>query len=842
MTKSLCIHGHFYQPPRENAWLEEIEIQDSAYPYHDWNERITAESYSPNSAARILSGDNRIIDIVNNYSRISFNFGPTLLSWMEKKEPDVYEAILEADRLSQERFSGHGSALAQVFNHMIMPLANTRDKQTQVYWGIQDFEFRFGRSPEGMWLPETAVDTETLEVLAEYGIAFTILSPYQANRIRKLDSEESEEPEQKSASQNRSAKNEKAEQERDNGESEENEGWRDVSGGKIDPKRPYLCRLPSGNTITLFFYDGPISQEVGFGNLLRNGERFANRLRGAFTDQKEENQLVHIATDGETYGHHYEHGDMALAYCLYHIDTNDLADITIYGEYLEKNPPEYEVEILEESSWSCVHGIERWRSDCGCKTGMHEDWTQEWRKPLRESLDWLRGELIEIYEQETEDVFSDPWKVRDEYIRVILDRDKGNVLEFLNEQVQSETGDPDYSRLLHLLELQRHAMLMYTSCGWFFDEISGIETTQVIQYADRAIQLAQEITGKVLEDEFAERLAEAPSNLPNIENGEGVYRDFVKPARLDMLRVGAHYAVLSVFEEFPETKNIYCYTTVNEAFEHKVSGKIRLSIGRVRVTSNITWHEGLMSFAVIYLGEHILNGGVRMFISEQAYESMCQMILEAFMRSDISDVFNLLDDQFGTHNYTLWHLFKDEQRTVFDQILESSLERIEFSFRQIYEDEYPLMQAMRELDLPMPSALTTTLEFILNMDIRKLLESEEPDLDRLQELIDELQKWPVELDTKTIPFVASRQVVAALRKLAEAPEDVQLLQDIHALVRKLQELPMNLDLWEAQNLYFDIGKQLYRQKSTKAEQGDDAATAWLDNFSRLGDDLRVGFE
>lgn len=823
MNRFLCIHGHFYQPPRENAWLEAIEIQDSASPYHDWNERINAECYSPNSAARILSGDNRIIDIINNYSKTSFNFGPTLLSWMEQKAPETYEAILEADRISQTQFSGHGSALAQVYNHMIMPLANSRDKHTQVYWGIRDFQHRFGRDPEGMWLPETAVDLETLEVLAQYGIKFTILSPYQAARIRTLEPEDPPEEEQTDETT----------------AEEQAEDWIDVSGGKIDPKRPYLCQLPSGQSITIFFYDGPISQEVGFGDVLSNGEKFANRLMGAFAENGEENQLTHIATDGETYGHHHSHGDMALAYCLYYVESHDLADLTIYGEYLENNPPTYEVEIQENSSWSCVHGVERWRSNCGCKIGGHPGWTQEWRKPLRETMDWLRDKVGEVYEQAADGVLPDPWKSRDEYISVLHNRGQEHVKQFLAKQAGRQLEPEEETRALHLLEMQRHGMLMFTSCGWFFDEISGLEATQVIQYADRSIQMAQEIAHVQLEDEFSRRLEAAPSNIPDIENGATVYTKYIKPARLDMLRVGAHYAVSSLFEDYPDLARIYCYTTRSEAYDHAVSGKLRLGIGRVWVKSDITWHESLISFAVLYLGEHILNGGVREFRSEDDYETMHQEIRNSFVKSDISDVFGLLDKHLGTHSYTLWHLFKDEQRKVFDQILESTLERIEFSFRRIYEDEYPLMQAMRELHLPLPRGLSTSLEYIINADLRKLLASKEIDCDRLKELIEEVRRWNVSLDAISVRFAASQRIVRRIKKLSENPDNIVLMEQLRHLLGYLQDLPVDLNLWEAQNIYFDIGKRQFKLMEERAEQGEEFAQEWLEHFTGLEDYLQV---
>ncbi len=469
MNRYICIHGHFYQPPRENPWLEKVERQDSAFPYHDWNERITAECYSPNAYSRILDSKQCIVDIVSNYSNMSFNFGATLLSWLERHKPRLYALILESDRISQKKFSGHGSAIAQAHNHMILPLANSRDKQTQIVWGIKDFEHRFQRKPEGMWLPETAVDTESLELLAAHGIAFTILSPFQAAKVKKI------------------------------GEA----NWMDVSGGRVDSQLPFLCRLPSGKSIAIFFYSGSIAQEVAFAGLLNNGAAFAERLVSSFPKEREnESLLCHIATDGETYGHHHRFGDMALAYCFEHISSKGLAKITIYGEFLEMFPPLWEVEIVENSSWSCVHGVERWRADCGCRIGEHAGWHQKWREKLRLSFDWLRDQSAAVFERESAGYLKNPWEARDEYIQLILDRSQPSVDQFLKKISKKILSSGDRVKILKLLESQRHTLLMYTSCGWFFDELSRIETIQVIQYAARCVQLIKEICGTDLEQEF----------------------------------------------------------------------------------------------------------------------------------------------------------------------------------------------------------------------------------------------------------------------------------------------------------------------------------------------------
>ncbi|MHB8756102.1 MAG: DUF3536 domain-containing protein, partial [Candidatus Acidiferrales bacterium] len=523
----LCVHAHFYQPPRENPWLEAVEVQDSAYPYHDWNERVTAECYAPNAACRILDGEGRIVDITNNYAKISFNFGPTLLAWIEEKAPDVYAAVLAADKLSRDQHHGHGSAISQAYNHMILPLANERDKHTQVVWGIRDFEHRFGRSPEGMWLPEAAVNLDSLEALASNGIKFTILSPHSAYMVRKAGAEE----------------------------------WRDVSGGQIDPSMAYRVELPSGKNISVFFYDGPVSRGIAFENLLENGERFANRLVGVFSDSREGPQLAHIATDGETYGHHKTHGDMALAYALRFIEENKLAILTNYSQFLDQHPPTHEARIFDNSSWSCAHGVERWRGNCGCNSGMHPGWNQNWRAPLREAMDWLRDTLIPIYEEQGRQVFQDPWKARDEYIRVILDRSPKNVCDFFHQVAAHDLSPEERLRALKLLELQRHAMLMYTSCGWFFDELSGLETVQTIQYAARALQLASQLTRDAnLESEFVERLARARSNISENQGGKRVYERFVKPVMLDLKGVGAHFAVSSLFSDAGPEQHTYCYT------------------------------------------------------------------------------------------------------------------------------------------------------------------------------------------------------------------------------------------------------------------------------------------
>lgn len=805
MERYICIHGHFYQPPRENPWLEEVEVQDSAYPFHDWNERIAAECYAPNSASRILDSEKYIIDIVNNYAKISFNFGPTLLSWLEEHKPEVYKAILEADKESQHRFSGHGSAIAQAYNHMIMPLANSRDKQTQLVWGIRDFEHRFGRKPEGMWLPETAVDIETLDMLSERGICFTILSPLQAKQVRKIGEK----------------------------------GWQDVSGGRIDPKMPYLYQLPSGRKINIFFYDRSISHDIAFGDLLKDGEQFAARLLGAFSEKKERPQIVHIATDGESYGHHHRFGDMALAFCLNKIEQEESVALTVYGEYLEKFPPQYEVTIKENSSWSCVHGVERWRGDCGCRTGLKPGWTQEWRAPLREAMDWLRDKLIPLYEDKTRDILKDPWRAREDYIAVIVDRSEENVSSFLSRYASRELARDEKVRVLKLLELQRNAMLMYTSCGWFFDEVSKIEPIQVMKYAARAMQLAREVGEADFEPDFIKILERAPSSVPELSNGAKVYRQFVKSAVVDLLQVGVHYAVSSLFEDYSESIKLRSYTIHSETYDLVDAGRERLAVGKARLRSDILWEEEEISFAVLHLGDHNLIGGARPFSGEDSFSLLQSEIKEAFQGGDITEVIRLMDKHFGTHSYSLKDLFRDEKRKVLSQILDSTLEEVEASFRQIFENHYPVMRVLRENRIPLPKAFSTAVEFVLHTDFRKWMEGEESELDRLQKTVEEFRKWSFKPDETVLSFVSSQKLTLLMEALFQKPEEVSLLEKIDGLLRILESFPLELNLWKSQNIYFALCKQIRNTMLERDKQGDPTAGKWVELMDRLGHRLKV---
>ncbi|HEX9970722.1 MAG TPA: DUF3536 domain-containing protein, partial [bacterium] len=437
-NRYLTIHGHFYQPPRENPWIEAIERQDSAAPYHDWNDRIASECYTPNAGSRILDNLGRIDDIVNNYQSISFNFGPTLLSWLELHAPESYQSILNADRESVAKFSGHGNAIAQAYNHIILPLANQRDKITQIRWGLADFQHRFQRKPESIWLPETAVNYDTLAALADFSIKYIILSPFQAKRVRRLNGNETE-------------------------------PWLDVSDGSINTFQPYRCFLndKNGNKdrskyIEIFFYHGGLSRAVGFEHILHDAKKFADAIEMTYANDSDQNQLVSVGTDGESYGHHEAFGDMALAYLMKVEAPRRGLTVTNYGEFLEKNPPQWEVEIKEGpngegTAWSCFHGVGRWYRDCGCHTSGGPGWNQKWRRHLRQAMDKLRDDLAQFYEEKASHFFKDPWEARNDYIEVVLDRSPKNVELFLGKHAKSTSIMDGKVPALNLLELQRNA-------------------------------------------------------------------------------------------------------------------------------------------------------------------------------------------------------------------------------------------------------------------------------------------------------------------------------------------------------------------------------------------------
>ena len=793
-NKYICIHGHFYQPPRENAWLEVIEMQDSAKPFHDWNERINFECYAPNAAARILDEAGYIKRIVNNYAKISFNIGPTLLSWLQESDPNTYQLILDADKIAQEKFNGHGSAIAQAYSHLITPLANRQDKITQVEWGLKDFESRFGRKSEGIWLAETAVDSETLDILLDYGIKYTILAPRQAKAFRKVG----------------------------------DENWQET--GSIETRRPYWCTLPSGRKIALFFYNGDIAQDVAFKGLLNSGKAFASRFISCFDDNSEV-QLAHIATDGESYGHHHRYGEMALADCLRAIKASGLASITNYGNFLEMYSPDYEAIIHENSSWSCVHGIERWQSNCGCNSGR-AGWHQLWRAPLRNALNWLRDELIPIYEKETSLFVNDVWATRNDYISVILDRSEKNIDAFIERNAVKKLTNDERVHLLRLMELQRNAVLMFTSCGWFFDEISGLETNQIMQYACRALDYAVQVANIDLHQEFSRRLSLAPSNV--YENGAVSYKKYVLPSRINLERTGMHYAAASLFEKFPQRLELFNYICTSEDFERTIAGNYRLVVGKTVIKSRITASEKLFNFAAIYLDQHNIIGNISTEMDDKTFDLMKVQITEAFKSTNLGEVISVMQTFFGLEKYTLYDLFHDEKIKILNLISQKSLIEAENAFRNIYDDNYQLMSSMQNNGLSLPEAYTTAVAYIVNHDLEGFFSQENLPIQELQRLVNELKKWNIKLSNEqSFNLAASERIYLEIKKIEQSESSLEQIWKVNNILSVLQQMDVQLSIWKSQNSFCRMVKSLNNGEWVFI------SPKWQDSFTTLGGLLKV---
>jgi alpha-amylase/alpha-mannosidase (GH57 family) len=784
----IAIHGHFYQPPRENPWLEAVEVQDSAAPFHDWNERVTAECYAPNTAARRVDHANRILDVVDNYAKISFNVGPTLLAWLERQAPDVYRKIIEADRASVRARGGHGNALAQVYNHMIMPLATRRDKVTQVAWGLADFRARFGREAGGMWLPETAVDVETLEVLAEAGVRFTILAPSQAARVRPLGTDT----------------------------------WTDVGAG-IDPTRPYRWRGRGGQELVLFFYDGPVSRAIAFENLLESGERVVARLREALSDGREGAQLVHVATDGESYGHHSRFGEMALAAAVRLLESEGDVTFTNYGAFLAAHPPTHEVEIHEATSWSCAHGIERWRSDCGCR--MRADWQQRWRAPLRKSLDWLRDEIDPFYESRASAWLKDPWQARDEYVDLVLDRSSERLEAFFARHQRVPLDPAGRLEVRRLLEMQRHRLLMFTSCGWFFDEISAIEPVQILRYAAMSLQYLADLGGPRLEAELVRRLAEAPSNVAAFRDGAGVWTRLVRPAVVDLRRVIAHYAIIGLLEPWPDEADVHAYRVqrVDEAGE--AFGGTAFRVGHARVSSTVTGELRDVMYAVLHFGGHDFTCGVRAWEDGDLYGKIKADLLHRYSRSTAADVVRGMDEWFPGGSFSLTDLFLDERRRVLASVTRATLVRHEETYHAIWEENRKLVHYLRQADAPIPEALALVARHVLEEDILAELTKAEAHgdggalPDRMFELAGEATALGLTLNLDAGKPVAMRLVRRALESVAASPTLARVAEAL-ALIEGAERLGLRYGRWAAQNLFFETWARHAGAHAVLAPLGD----------------------
>ncbi|NLA30983.1 MAG: DUF3536 domain-containing protein [Methanomicrobiales archaeon] len=785
MDRAICIHGHFYQPPRENPWLGEVEVQRSAAPDHDWNERVTAECYAPNTAARILDAEGMIADIVNTYSRISFTAAPTLLSWLERRRPDVYEAIIDADRESQERYAGHGSAIACCYNHIILPLATRRDKETQIAWGVRDFAARFGREPEGMWLPETAVDIESLDLMAGAGIRFAILAPHQAGKVRATGAD----------------------------------GWTDVSGGQVETRMPYTCRLPSGREIAIFFYDGTISRDIAFGPLLSDGRRFAGRLLAAFSRGGKRPELVHIATDGETYGHHRKFGEMALAYALHTIEARADARLTVYGEYLALHPPKHEVAVRERTSWSCIHGVERWQRGCGCNSGSCPGGSQAWRKPLREAVDMVRDTLTPRSAEALAAYLRDPVEARDDAVDLILNGWSDEAIEaFLSRHALRDPTPDERWRILTLLEMERQMMLMQTSCGWFFDDITEPGSIQVMRHAGRAIDLARQMLGIDLEPAFIDILNRAPVNDPGYATGVAVYEARVQPVAMDLARVGARGALYRLFELEPPA----LYDTREDWRCRLEDDTHRGLAGTVHLRSRVTGEEGLYDLVAFYAGmDRVLIG-----VCEPAGGEALRAAWEEVKGSGTLKAFPRVYTESDLRDEERWAI----ARRILPDIGEAT--------SAVYRDAAALIEVVEDLGIPAPGTVTRLLEQAWNERLCAVLEAGCPDPNQFEALAGEMEERNLRPDLALINDAASRRIALSVGEAVDRSTDPAPLEEIARIARCAKVFKTSLSLWESQNVIIRM-RGHYGEMRRRAGEGDRDAGRWAEAFEKAAAHLGV---
>ncbi len=773
--KYICIHGHFYQPPRENPWLEAVEVQDSAAPFHDWNARVCAECYAPNAAARILGPGGIIADIVNNYRHISFNFGPTLLAWLEQAEPQVYQDILEADRESLARL-GWGNALAQVYNHVIMPLANRRDKLTQVRWGLADFQYRFGRRPQGMWLAETAVDSETLECLAQEGILFTILAPHQAAQVLPPG----------------------------------RDTWQEVRPQDLDPRRPYLVELPSGRELALFFYHGGLSRDIAFHGLLRDGAELARRLRQSFDSRPGWAQLLSLATDGESYGHHHRFGEMALAFALRRLEQDPRVRVTNYAAFLAEHPPRWRVRIRENSSWSCPHGVERWRSDCGCALDPGRGWNQKWRAPLRRALDQLNRRLARLFQRLGGRLFKDPWAARDDYVNLLPPRSRRSWPDFLSRhQLRPLDRDKRLQAAL-LLECQRFSQYMFTSCAWFFDDLAGLEAVQNLRYAARALQLAGELEPGDWEERFLSDLEPARSNRAGEGGARDIWRRRVVPARTGPKRVVAHAAMAGVVGKRSLPARLYCYRLQDEEYHQRHGLGLHLCWGKVTVSHRALERPHRLAFAAMHGGGHDFTALVCPAGRAGDLAGLGRELESPLRLMERQAILDILGRRVPGRRYHLGHLFVEERRRLACEMMLQTTARHLETARALYQDSLETMRFLRRIEVPLPRVCAALAQAVMAEDLVRALEREgdASSLDQARELAAQARELGLELPRATLARALETALVRRLEALARRPQEAAPVAAALELLELARALAVEPPLWQAQNLFHRLRERL----------------------------------
>jgi alpha-amylase/alpha-mannosidase (GH57 family) len=784
--KFLVIHGHFYQPPRENPWTGRVDRQESAHPHHDWNERVTAQCYGPNATSRILSGGGQIDRIVNNYELMSFNIGPTLFSWLEDERPEVARRIVAADAVSRQRLDGCGNAMAQVHGHLIMPLADEQDRATQLAWGKADFQHRFGRAPAGIWLAETAIDRKTADAVIEAGFQFVILSPFQAEKVRPVAGGE----------------------------------WIDVSATLPDPSMPYLLRHSSASetrSLAVFFYHADLSKSIAFEGLLKDATRFAQRIGATFGEEKARARVITLATDGESYGHHEPFGDMCLA-ALTRLKLHQMGIAPVNPEYVLRHiKPTFEVQLKAGerglgTAWSCAHGVGRWMRNCGCRIGGPSHWTQKWREPLREGLDQLGAELKRIYFAFASRYFKDAWEARNAYIEVLLDgRTQAARERFLSEHLKKEAGEHTCEELLRLLESQANAMAMFTSCAWFFDDVSGLEPVQNLRYAARAIQLAGHHTKHNLHELLCEHLRRARSNIAEHRDGEHIYRSWVMPAIMDAPRLAAR-AVLVADALQPQlvarTVRSELFDTEGHAAREAAEG------GQVQVTDRVSGH-----------------------VERFRYELVDEEPIGRLVRIH-------LDGGRKPHEYLWKHFDRDVQEALVSRMVRPRAHRADQQTVKAFREHLPVMHALHEVALPAPPVLMAVarraLESTIEEAVLKMETSTRTHREQLAKIRDAYLQWKaLWVDPRGVantPLMIPRELSRLLSRMLTGTLD---RVNAHLLRHEEEEdvLEAALDeAWAILDLEHDFGLWVdrFEAENRMYQMITVELTVWLDALKQRG--------
>lgn len=772
---ALVIHGHFYQPPRENPWTEKIERQAGAHPHHDWNERVYSESYRPNAWARITDPEGRIASIVNNYEHLSFNFGPTLMSWIERTHPSMLGRLQDADRRSMTARGGHGNAVAQAYGHAILPLCNPRDLRSQIRWGVAEFRHRFRRQPESLWLPETAVNDDVVDALIDEGIRYIVLSPNQAGRVRRLDAAD----------------------------------WIDVEAGTIDSRVPYACfhRDRSGRFVVVFFYYGSIAHSIAFEGILHSSRSLVDRCQDL---QAKPGQIVNIATDGETYGHHFPYGERCIAHALTDEAVRRGFWVTNYGEYLEHHPVAHAVELRkgprgEGTAWSCIHGVGRWYRDCGCQTGGQPTWSQAWRGHLREALDYVRDQAATYFESTRGHYFKDPWEARDGYISLILDRSRSR-REFLREHAPRELSDRDRERAHTFLELQRNALLMYTSCGWFFSDISGIETVQILGYAARVLSLIEELDLGSPRKQFLEILTRARSNRPEIGTGADVFRKLEEVMPVSPQRVAAHLSITGLVPTEETPAECAGYRCQRRDWRRQQQGRTTLSTGRLTLESLATGQTLDFATLSLHLGELDFYAGIKPYPGDASFAASAERLWSRFASSSLPSILRIAQEEFGIHEFGLEHVLLDVRQRIISSVFGSLIRRLSSEYGRLYEDNQRTLEILRGSGFELPPELRAVAEFSLGrrFDEEIRLQSGRTDAASYQKAIELAQEGArrgCRIDRGTAERMFEDMITDAVRRTAADPSS-QTAQKALALHQVSQSLLLRPSLDQAQEILF----------------------------------------